>query len=90
MQTIFDGGHRPEEDEQTGAGEYCRLTTMLLLDARLMWQGWFSLALIPWLSMASGTAREQAAAGSVDPDLALVPVSRRGRRAGNVVYVNFR
>jgi len=91
MQTITEGGRRPEGDVQTVGGEYPCLTSVLLLDARLMWQGWLSLALLPWLSIAAGLAPGQpATGGGGDPSFDVVPAAKHARRAGNVVYVDFR
>ena len=90
MQTITEVGYRPEGDVQTAGGEYSCLTSVLLLDARLMWQGWLSLALLPWLSIAARSAPEQAATVGVDPSFDVAPAAKHARRAGNVLYVDFR
>jgi len=90
MQTNTEGGRGPEGEGLIGQ-EYSRLASVLLLDARLMWQGWLSLALLPWLSVAKCAAPEQTVLRGVqDQGVKRLPATRQARRKGNVLYVDFR
>jgi hypothetical protein len=100
MQTTTEPGPGPDSSRFDEAGECARLTGRLM-DGRMFWDLWFSLALLPWafatresdwLAVAGSTPRTRTASGggAVKSSLERAPVRGRGSRQGNVFYVDFR